>query len=462
MQKSKELVASWQNEIVSSLRELIKINSVTGQDSVRQALDFYLDLGRKMGFAASRIDNLGGLIEYGEGSETIGIAVHLDTVPEGSGWQHPPFEGQIQDNRIYGLGAIDDKGPAIAVLYALKAVKESGKRPEAKIRIIIGTDEESTWNTTPELLKKIKEPDFSFIPDSVFPLVIAEKGLIWLELMINQDTIGKLADKAGLKLKQMNGGQSFNIVPDSCEAVLTGTKDQLEQIKPKLAEFVNRTGLDIRFQEDANPTLISQGQSAHAFNCDQGKNAISQLILFLSELEITPGQKEFLTVYAEKIGLDYFGEKLGINTEDELTGKLTISPAQIRLDEKKINLKIDLRFPASEKLDSVRPLIINALQAFQGEINIVDSLDSLSFPEDNPYIAKLLNVYREYTGEKDAKPLGMGGTTFAKAFRNAVAFGPSFPGMPKVEHQPDEYMEIDHLLRCTEIYALAIQALSQA
>lgn len=458
----KESVNPLKDEMIKALQECLKIKSTTGTDGVLKALDFYLNLANNLGFMAKNVENLGGLIEFGEGQKTIGMIVHLDTVPEGNGWKYPPFEGQIQDGKVYGRGAIDDKGPAIATLYALKAVKNLGTKLQNKFQIIVGIDEEDVWDTTPQLLKKIKEPEFSFVPDSKFPLVIAEKGLIWLELSKGFNKPAQ--DNAPtIIIMDMRGGGSLNIVPESCEALLTGEKNLLNQIKSKLDAYVGKTQSNIRLEENGSDIkLISKGKSAHAFNCQEGKNAISQLIIFLNELDIIEEQKGFLSLYSKKIGMECFGESLGIQMEDEISGKLTISPGEILLNETMVKLNVDLRFPATTKLDSVKPEVLKAFQEFSEDIKVLDSLESLSFPEDDPHIARLMQVYKDYTGDNEAKPLGMGGTTFAKAFKNAVAFGPTFPGMAKVEHQPDEYMEIDHLLRCTEIYALAIIELGKS
>lgn len=502
MKSIKDLTTSYQKEMIKSLQECIKIKSISGEtEGPLKNMEFFLNLAQSMGFKTANIDNLGGIIEFGEGTKTFGIIVHLDTVPEGQGWTFPPFEGQLHNGKIYGRGAIDDKGPAISALYALKAVKESGLKPACKIQIIVGIDEETVWNTTPKLLQKIKEPDFSFVPDSKFPIVIAEKGLIWLEMKkdftnkseafsqtehLSKNSIN--GKQARLIIKDMNGGSdSINIVPDYCEAVLQHPEsyspvsnnsdnpaypkkinDQLIEEKLKgFLESKKSLGNNIPYKIELEKIedgykLISHGKSAHAFNCAEGHNAISQLIAFLSELEIAEEQKHFLDYYSSKIGMNHYGDSLGLALEDQLTGKLTISPGYIKLDDKKAILKVDIRFPADEHLDSMIPKIKSAFREFNGTLNFLDTLESLSFSEDDPNIQTLLQVYRDYSGDKEAKPLGMGGTTFSKAFKHAVAFGPAFPGMTKVEHQPDEYIEIDHLMKCCELYALAIKELADS
>jgi succinyl-diaminopimelate desuccinylase len=63
-------------------------------------------------------------------------------VPEGAGWTVDPFGGEIIDHKIFGRGAVDDKGPLIAVFYACCAIKDSGLPLKKKIKQIIGTNEE--------------------------------------------------------------------------------------------------------------------------------------------------------------------------------------------------------------------------------------------------------------------------------------------------------------------------------
>jgi succinyl-diaminopimelate desuccinylase len=457
----KELIDSYQ-EMLESLQDCLRIKSVSGSKSeIQKALQYYLDLAKQMGFKAKNINNLGGIVEYGEGEKTLGIAVHLDVVPEGSGWTFPAYEGQIKDGKIYGRGAMDNKGPAIAVLYALKALKEGGKKPNCKIQIIIGIDEETIWELSPKLLETITEPDFTIVPDSKFPIVIAEKGLLWLELKKDFKSPASSENQSEIIVAKLQGGDSLNIVPDYCEAVLKIPSGHEGEIEQELKAFQVQNKFAIKLENsNQNLKLLSYGQAAHSFACEGGKNAISQLVLFLSRLEIRKEQKEFLKTYASKIGLEHHGQSLGLAMEDTLTGKLTINPAFLTLDENSAVLRLDIRFPAGEELPEVLEKTNSAFKCFKAEQKVLDSLPSLSFAEDDERIQKLLQVYKDYTGDQGAKPLGMGGTTFAKAFQRAVAFGPAFSGQPKVEHQPDEYIEIEHLKQLAEIYALALDELT--
>ena len=87
-----------------------------------------------------------------------------------------------------------------------------------------------------------------------------------------------------------------------------------------------------------------------------------------------------------------------------------------------------------------------------------DGKDPLYVPADNFMINILQKVYEDATGQK-ANLISIGGGTYARAIKNAVAFGPLFPGKEETAHQKNEYIEIDDLMMCTKIYAKAIYEL---
>lgn len=82
---------------------------------------------------------MAGHIEMGQGEELVGILCHVDVVPAGSDWQHPPFGGVVEDGKLFGRGAIDDKGPTMAAWLAMKMVKDAGVQLDRRVRLIIGS-----------------------------------------------------------------------------------------------------------------------------------------------------------------------------------------------------------------------------------------------------------------------------------------------------------------------------------
>ncbi len=70
-------------------------------------------------------------------------AVRVDPVTE-SEWTHPPFSGAIADGFIWGRGALDDKGPAVAILEAVERLLKDGFQPRPTIYLAFGHNEETT------------------------------------------------------------------------------------------------------------------------------------------------------------------------------------------------------------------------------------------------------------------------------------------------------------------------------
>ncbi|MEG2812684.1 MAG: Sapep family Mn(2+)-dependent dipeptidase, partial [Clostridium sp.] len=162
------------NDLVESTRQIIRIQSVESSpkenmpfgENVQEALDYALNLSRNMGFKVVNLDNYVGYAEYGEGEDYIAVLGHLDVVPEGDGWNGNPYSGDLIDGVIYGRGAIDDKGPIMAALYGLKAIKDSGVKLSKRVRVIFGTNEETGCNDIPYYLEREKPPVMGFTPDA--------------------------------------------------------------------------------------------------------------------------------------------------------------------------------------------------------------------------------------------------------------------------------------------------------
>ena len=87
-------------------------------------------------------------------------------------------------------------------------------------------------------------------------------------------------------------------------------------------------------------------------------------------------------------------------------------------------------------------------------------MQSLYVPEDSELLRTLLEVYARETG-LPARPRSIGGGTYAKALPNVVAFGPIFPGDEVREHKPDEFIEVDKLMKNAQIIANAMYELAK-
>ncbi|MCL2331497.1 MAG: M20/M25/M40 family metallo-hydrolase [Proteobacteria bacterium] len=73
------------------------------------------------------------------------FGAHYDVVPAGDAkaWQHPAFSGAVADGRIWGRGAIDDKGMLFSLMNSAESLIKSGFRPERDIYFVFNADEET-------------------------------------------------------------------------------------------------------------------------------------------------------------------------------------------------------------------------------------------------------------------------------------------------------------------------------
>jgi predicted dipeptidase len=433
-----------QGEMISALVELIKIPSVMDETyeirpfgkEIDNALKKVLEICERIGFKTF-YDPEGyyGYAEYGTGTEMIGILGHIDVVSEGDAqnWKHSPFAGDIATGKIFGRGAIDDKGPLIAAIYATKALIDANISFNRRVRIIIGTDEETGWRGICRYVKKEELPTMGFTPDSNFPVVYAEKGLLQFRL--------KSGKKSDLRVK---GGTAMNAVPES--AVYKG--DHIY----KLEKALKKLGFDYELDNDEVYVI---GKSAHSAKPSAGINAIVRMAVGLKAIGVQSPVINFLT---EKIGFTYHGEQMFGNLMDEPSGELTMSVNQIDLSAYGEMIGIDMRIPVTIDKKFIVDGLKRVAEKYGLEYEEVDYLAPLYVERDTKLIQTLVKVYEEETG-LDGDPISTGGATYARSMPNIVAYGPTFPGQEKVAHQADEYIEINAMVKCAQIYAKAIEKL---
>ncbi|MFY9175978.1 MAG: Sapep family Mn(2+)-dependent dipeptidase [Caldicoprobacterales bacterium] len=430
-----KIIDIYKDKLIKSTQELIAIPSKKAEpkegmpfgEEINRALVYALKRGEELGFLVGNVDGYAGFIEFGQGSETLGILAHLDVVPEGEGWTYPPFGGEIHDNKIYGRGAIDDKGPAMAALFAMKAVMESDVPVNKKVRLILGTDEESGWEDMDYYFKNQPMPDFGITPDANYPVIHAEKGIVHIELYKKFDSLS--SDKSSIV--SIKGGSRANMVPDSCTCYL---KDQEEP-------------------------LTTEGVSAHASTPDKGQNAISKMLDLLTSKELGDSDiDKFVADLNRLMGYDTTGEGLGINYSDDVSGSLTLNLGVIDVDRERGSAIIDIRFPVKYTTEEILSAIEERLNNTGIAVRVIHCQHPLYVPKDHFLVKTLSRVYREQTGQ-DVEPLAIGGGTYARALKTGVAFGAVFPGKAELAHQKDEYIEIDDLILNAKIYAHAIAEL---
>ena len=129
---------------------------------------------RAGGVSTYNMDGQCGYAEMGEGDGMVAVLGHLDVVPEADGWSHPAYDPVVRDGRMYGRGTIDDKGPVVSALYAMKAVRDAGIPLTRRVRLIFGCNEETGAADMKYYLAHGGEiPEAGFTPDGEYPLINA-------------------------------------------------------------------------------------------------------------------------------------------------------------------------------------------------------------------------------------------------------------------------------------------------
>ena len=446
-----ELIDSYRDEYVRMLQDWIRTPSVKEEAApgapfgtdVRKMLDLAMKDAREMGFVVRDFDGYACDVTLGGAEEKIAVLGHLDVVPTGDGWTKPPFEGLIENGRIYGRGTNDDKGPALASLFAMKAIRDAGIPLKKGIRLILGCDEESGWEDMEYYGAHERIPDVGFSPDATFPLINTEKGMIVLKLRAP-------AAKSGLKVLQVSAGDRVNVIPGECTALAEGG----EELAEKVRAYAEKTGLPYTAEVTGRGVAITAtGIPGHSAYPKGKRNAAGMMLLLLREL----GAEGPAAVLAEAVGLEHDGASLGCACRDEVSKELTCNMGILRLEDGEWFATLDFRCPVTADQEKLKEAAAAHLPGFAIETDTQKPPHHV--PADSGLVKSLLAAYDEETGLK-GEPMSTGGGTYAKVLKQGVAFGALFPDEEDLAHQADEYETIDRLMLAMKIYANALVRLA--
>ncbi|MFC0473197.1 dipeptidase PepV [Halalkalibacter kiskunsagensis] len=467
---------NWTEEVVKRKAELIeetqnflRINSILDESSsadtqpfgtgIQEAMNFLLQKGEQYNFFVKDLNGYAGIIEYGEGEESVGILCHIDVVPVADGWTSEPFTAEIRDGRIYARGAIDNKGPTMAVFYALAIVKELDLPLSKRVRIIIGTDEESNWRCVDHYFKHEEMPTVGFAPDADFPIINAEKGITDVTFNWGQKETSN-STQVSLYLSRFQAGERFNMVPDKARAMISGEREQLEKVEERFRKFLLNNEHNGSAQvEDQLLILSYEGVAAHGSTPENGLNAGVYLAQFLSGTSFQKEANDYLEFIIQYS--DFNGEALGIAAYDEVSGALSLNGGLFYFDESgEAKVGFNIRYPVTTSGEQCIEKLKQVALTNNAVFTVHDHMEPNYVNETHPLIQTLQAVYKRQVGE-EPKLLAIGGGTYARSLDTGVAFGPMFPGREDVAHKKDEYIVIDDLLRMTAIYAEAIYELAK-
>ena len=444
-------VAENEARIFQDIARLVAIDSVEGEpkpgmpfgEGPARVLAEGLKLAEELGLETVNCDNYIGYAQIGEGEDYLATITHLDVVPVGEGWAEDPFKMREREGWIIGRGVMDDKGPSVLCLYALKYLKEKKIPLRYPVRALLGANEESGMGDVEYYLAHFKPPVFCFSPDANFPLCNGEKGI----------TRGRMIAKAPLEnIVDIKGGFVSNAIPDKAEARI-----RAEYVAPA-------PGLTVEREADGLWHLTAAGVGGHASLPEGTVNAIGVLVNAILDQGLAgEGEAKFLRAVAALTDHSD-GSGVGVQADDGLFRPLTIVGSMIGVENGRMVQTYDSRFPTNTGGAQIAAIIG---ERFADALVVETDTDVPPFymSLDKPEVQVCVRAYNEITGE-NAEPYTIGGGTYARDFPNAVSFGPEHPERPAPAfagpiHGVDEAASKDWLLEALKVYILALLELQK-
>lgn len=345
--------------------------------------------------------NVVGRLDGSSPGPAIHLNGHFDVVPVGLGWTRDPFGGDVIDGRLYGRGSCDMKAGIAAAVFAAAAIRRAGVAHASPIEISGTVDEESGGFA----------------------------GVAWL------------AENRWLSRERTKAV----IIPEpfGVDRVCVGHRG-------------------VYWFE-----VIAEGRIAHGSMPYLGVNAVE-------------GMSHLLDLVRDELGPALYGRVTAMPVVPEGSRHATINingidggqpvddvPSPCVAD--RCRVVFDRRFLLEEGLEATRAEVASLVRKAQARMpdvkfSIEDRLifEPTRAPEDAPLVAALTAAIEQVTG-RTASLVASPGTYDQKhvariaGVPDCVAYG---PGELAMAHQPDEYCNVDDIIACTKVLALAVTRLS--
>lgn len=430
MSRIRDYIEAHKKEMIDFLAELVAIPSVQGEKEQgfpfgrmpAKALETMLKKCEEFGFAVDNVENYAGSADINGLAPQLAVLTHLDVVPVGTGWTTDPYVLRYEPDtdKLVGRGAIDDKGPAVAALFAARAVRELGFPLKKGIRLIFGTNEENGSADLAYYRKNRDLPPMVFTPDGEYPVINAEKGMLRVYF-----------STAAPENVEIQAGTVINAVPSCCK-------------------------VQMLVAEKAGPKSVFgtvEGRSAHASTPEKGENAITK---FLSdENNNIPALKRLSELFPHG---ELNGRSCGLGFRDDISGDMTCVLSMLNTENGRLCGGIDIRFPLDRTKAEISGIICGKLRESGFDIDSCEGVEPHCTDENSEFVQALLRVYERVTGDKGSC-IAIGGGTYVHEIEGGVAFGAEFPNEDGHMHCPDEFITVSNLMKNAEIMAEAMAEL---
>lgn len=435
---------------IKSVRDLPMPGAPFGVGA-RRVLDEFMTMASDIGLKVS--DYGVGVVSgaYTEEDIDLGIWLHGDVVPEGTGWRFDPYDARVYNGCIIGRGVTDNKGQLAAIYNLFKIFKRLGITLGYNPAIYVGSCEESGMHDLVGLagnpdakgfLNVATPPRLSLVPDSGFPAGYGGKG--GMDVWVTSDaplsgislTAGESADP-GLAVAELFGDiGELNLPACSVERACGVTRIS--------SYTVPRHGT----QPDPEGNMITNVSSA----------LLSAGLV--SEADVPP------ITFIKNASLDVYGTTYGVDIDHPVMGKLTVYPKALTTDGGRVTMMLNIRYPLGPSFEEIVEKIDAVARGYGMHV-------SSSLGKTRPYmldpdgpILKLLCDVAESVTREGKPPETISGSAYSHHLPNAYLYGTDanrppedFPDDIGWAHGVDEAASVDRLLRAMRIYARALLAL---
>ncbi|MBR0451281.1 MAG: Sapep family Mn(2+)-dependent dipeptidase [Oscillospiraceae bacterium] len=460
MQTVKEFVAANKDALISDIARLVAINSVrtAPQDGAPYGEGVHkveleaLKIAEELGFEETRdCEGYIGYAHVGPKDKFLGIIGHSDIVPVTEGWFQSPFELLEKDGYLVGRGVLDDKGPLLAGMYAVKYLIENNIPLRYGIRVLVGCDEETGMSDVEYYLKNYQEPVFAFTPDADFPLCHGEKGIYGANL-VSAPVDGKIV--------YLHGGIASNVVPDKCVVKL---KDVCPKCLAKAAEGNDRYEIT---EEDGLVVVTSSGIAAHAGMPFDSVNANGLIADLLLKADVLEGEEKKIMEFISKVTETVYGRFMHIDGEDGVFAPTTLICGMVRKqDDGSFLVNVNSRYNTSIAPDELEKRVAATAEEWGLKVKDFENSGPFYLDPEKPAVKMMCDIYNEVTGDNE-KPFVISGGTYARHMNNTISYGPDRPNAKQPAwvggcHMTNEGISIKHLMEAFEIYTEALVKLQE-
>lgn len=449
-----EYIDNHKEEMLQDLSELVRIESTKGEalpgkpfgEGPARALAAAEEMMKKYGMLTKNYDNYVVAGDLSQQEKGLDILAHLDIVPVTPDWTATkPFDPIVKDGKIYGRGTADDKGPAIAALYAMRAIKELGIPLQKNVRLILGADEECGSSDLKHYYSIENEAPMSFTPDADFPVINLEKGRLEAEYECTFE------EEILPAVSEMEGGDKVNVVPAKAYAAVKGISEEI------IREAIGKDKSGVKFETEAKEDQIvihAKGLAAHASTPEMGQNALTALVGLLAGLPLADSKKTAAVKALANMFPhgDVTGKALGISMEDEISGNLTMNLGVLKMKDNHLEISLDSRVPVCGNDENVTKVVDACMSKHEFTMKKGQLIKPHYVPADTPFVQTLLKSYERYTGQK-GEARAIGGGTYVHELERGVAFGCMMDDVDNHMHGDDEFMVVDVLLMSAKIFA---------